>query len=129
MTPYSWAGRPLRRSANHILNIVDLYVYSIALDCNKVSILIKSVYYNTFPADSASGKRPLFLTCTEVLSDGGPDRGHSYLGSLYFSGENREEEWWSCYAPQNSAAPTAEESGEGSGQGKGIYKSVRQEMI
>lgn len=41
-----------------------------------------------------------------------------------FSGKNREEEWWSCYAPQNSAAPTAEESGEGSVQGKGIYKLV-----
>lgn len=34
-------GRPHQRSANHILDIIDSYIYSISLDCNKVSILIK----------------------------------------------------------------------------------------
>ena len=40
--PYTW--HPHQRSANHILDIIDLYIYFISLDCNKVSILIKSVH-------------------------------------------------------------------------------------
>lgn len=60
------------------------------------------------------------------MTGNNPDRRPSCLGSLYFSGQNRKEACWSHYAPRNSAALTAKESGERSMLGKGIYKSVRQ---
>lgn len=56
-------GRPHRRSANHILDIIDVYIYSISLDCSKVSILIKIRVLETFPTERSNvswQRGPLF---------------------------------------------------------------------
>lgn len=55
--------QPHQRNGSHILDIKDLYIYSISLDCNKVSILIKSAYCNIFHQAEATrlGQEAPFL--------------------------------------------------------------------
>lgn len=40
---YTGSWQPHQRNASHILAVIDLYIYSISLACNKVPILMKSL--------------------------------------------------------------------------------------
>lgn len=62
-------GYPPQRSANHILDIIDLYIYSISLDCNKVSVLIKIsalAHFSNREKSCSLAKRPLILCCVDI---------------------------------------------------------------
>lgn len=60
---------PQQGGANHLLDMVDLYIYSISLDWDKMSNNPRIITLFQQIEVTCLGKKPLFLICPEVLCD------------------------------------------------------------